>query len=521
MKSNTNNKFLTLFSAALSALIILSCQKDQIAEVTLKTNEPAYVLANEVSITAEIISNGGLTITKRGVCFSTTENPTPIQGQVLSTSTSTTFTVTATNLLPYRKYYCRAFAESNNLLFYGQQVSFTTLSSVPYVQTSDLKESDATTATFGGNILSDGGYNVMSRGVVWNTSGAPTLENNTGFTTNGTGNGTFESEITGLTPNVTYYIRAYATNQMGTSYGKERTFKNGWTQKANIPQELVFNDQNIGFTIGSTGHAINLSINYTNNYEYNPAQNSWTQGVGFEDNMRQDAVVFSIGTKAYLGLGSFNYGDLQFNDFWEYNSSTRLWTKLSDFPSKSRIRAFTFCIGDKAYVGGGYHQDYESSYTLNDLWEFNPIGNTWVQKANFPGEGSDELIGLSIGNMGYVADIKDGRKSFWQYNPVTNKWARKADFRGDSRRNAVGFVIENKGYLGTGVLWKPDQYYQELPLKDFWEYDPENNSWTRKADYTGGVSNGTFSFTIGDKAFVGGGYDIDHSPKYDFWEYTP
>lgn len=81
-----------------------------------------------------------------------------------------------------------------------------------------------TTATCGGDITSEGGSSIISRGVVWCTSQNPTLENNTGKTTDGSGNGNFISNLTGLNPNTTYYVRAYAANSFGVRYGNQFTF---------------------------------------------------------------------------------------------------------------------------------------------------------------------------------------------------------------------------------------------------------------------------------------------------------
>ena len=80
----------------------------------------------------------------------------------------------------------------------------------------------STTANSGGNIT-DGGASVTARGVVWNTSQNPTIALST-KTIDGTGTGNFSSAISGLTPNTTYYLRAYATNSAGTAYGNEITF---------------------------------------------------------------------------------------------------------------------------------------------------------------------------------------------------------------------------------------------------------------------------------------------------------
>ncbi len=76
----------------------------------------------------------------------------------------------------------------------------------------------------GGHISSDGGSTVTAFGICWNTTGYPTVENNDGFTTDGNGTGSFESQLGTLHPNTTYYVRAYATNEAGTNYGEQVSF---------------------------------------------------------------------------------------------------------------------------------------------------------------------------------------------------------------------------------------------------------------------------------------------------------
>lgn len=81
----------------------------------------------------------------------------------------------------------------------------------------------STTAASGGNITSDGGAAVTARGVCWSITTSPTTALST-KTTDGTGTGLFSSSITGLLPNTTYFVRAYATNSSGTAYGSEISF---------------------------------------------------------------------------------------------------------------------------------------------------------------------------------------------------------------------------------------------------------------------------------------------------------
>ena len=97
-----------------------------------------------------------------------------------------------------------------------------TLASVSVVSATNISENSATS---GGNVTSDGGANVTSKGVCWSTSANPTINDNK--TSNGSGIGTFTSELSGLTPNTIYYVRAYATNSEGTAYSSATSFTTG------------------------------------------------------------------------------------------------------------------------------------------------------------------------------------------------------------------------------------------------------------------------------------------------------
>jgi hypothetical protein len=93
----------------------------------------------------------------------------------------------------------------------------------PVVNTSAVSNIKTTSAICGGNVTSDGGLTVTERGVCWNATALPTTANN--HTTDGTGVGAFVSSIKGLEPSTTYYVRAYAKNSAGTSFGDDVSFK--------------------------------------------------------------------------------------------------------------------------------------------------------------------------------------------------------------------------------------------------------------------------------------------------------
>jgi len=93
---------------------------------------------------------------------------------------------------------------------------------IPTVTTASFTAVTSNSAITGGDVAQDGGASVTARGVAYGTSSTPTTSGT--ITTDGTGTGVFTSTLTGLTPSATYYVRAYATNSVGTAYGNEVSF---------------------------------------------------------------------------------------------------------------------------------------------------------------------------------------------------------------------------------------------------------------------------------------------------------
>lgn len=96
---------------------------------------------------------------------------------------------------------------------------------VPVLTTTVVTSITHSDAISGGNITSEGGATVTARGVCWSTGQTPTISDNK--TTDATGTGVFTSNISGLSPNTTYYVRAYAINSNGTGYGNTISFSTG------------------------------------------------------------------------------------------------------------------------------------------------------------------------------------------------------------------------------------------------------------------------------------------------------
>lgn len=175
----------------------------------------------------DVTYNGGATISERGICWSTSRNPVTSGDKTVSGTGTGAFTASMTGLTGSTTYYVRAYAVNSAGTAYGNEVTFTSAPPVPPVLgTTGISAVTTSSYTSGGNITSNGGAAITARGVCWNTTGNPTVDSDK--TTDGTGTGEFTSNVSALQPNTLYYIRSYATNQAGTSYGEQfiaRTYK--------------------------------------------------------------------------------------------------------------------------------------------------------------------------------------------------------------------------------------------------------------------------------------------------------
>ncbi len=228
IKKNIKKVYVILFLFAALA----TCKKQSDDPTGGKDPVIGQTTADSVSwhsaeISTEMTSTGGNAISEHGHCWSTKNNPTTNDSKTTlgKLESSQTFTSQLTGLQVNTTYYIRPYIVYSGGEIYGQELTIQTPETrKPSVFTKAVIDITKNSATCIG-INDDGGLNITARGVCWDTTGNPTLENSIAHTTDSTGSGEFTSLLAGLTENANYYVSAYATNQKGTGYGEVLSFK--------------------------------------------------------------------------------------------------------------------------------------------------------------------------------------------------------------------------------------------------------------------------------------------------------
>lgn len=277
--------------------------------VSVSTGAVTELTATSAKVSGNISNAGGGTVTSRGICWSTTPNPTVNNSKTTEGTGVGVFTSGLTNLLLGTTYFARAYGENSRGVSYGLQVTFTTLGP-PTLTTTAVSNITATSATSGGTIISDGGSPITAKGIVWSTSPNPTI-NLVTKTNNGVGKEAFVTNVNGLVPSTLYYIRSYATNQNNTAYGEQITFNTSIAPLFTEGSGVVDVDGNQYKTViigGQEWMSENLRVARYNNgdiipYVINDAPDKWyfwnTPGYGIYNNNLALDVVFG---KFYNGF---------------------------------------------------------------------------------------------------------------------------------------------------------------------------------------------------------------------------
>lgn len=212
------------------------------------------------------------------------------------------------------------------------------------------------------------------------------------------------------------------------------------------------------------------------------------------------------------------------------------WKKVESFGGTGRLGAVSFVLGERAYVGTGIN---EQSRELRDFYycTANNDGDlTWYRDtATFPGPERLGAVAFSTGKvayvgLGYSAGLHTGStkteeyfNDFYKYDGTT--WKKVADFPGESRRYALGFYVPDPNNSGKGKAYVAYGQYNKGnegsgPLKDWWEFDLETETWKEMTWTYGEKRAGACVAVIGSDAYIFTGQDGSSYPN-DVIRFSP
>jgi V8-like Glu-specific endopeptidase len=466
---------------------------------TVTTNSVTSITTTSAVCGGNVTSDGGATVTARGVCWSTSPNPTIYNSKTVNGSGTGSFTSNISGLSPNTTYHVRAYATNSVGTSYGVDRPFTTQTPVtpPTVTTNSVTSITTTSAVCGGNVTSDGGATVTARGVCWSTSPNPTIYNSK--TVNGSGTGSFTSNITGLNPATTYHVRAYATNSAGTSYGVDRQF----TTDSLPPVE----DINVTAPNGGENWPLGATQTIT-----------WTSA-GLTGNVK--IVLYQNGSK--VGAIAVNIPITQ---------GSYTWT-VGNHDGGTASPGTGYVVRVKSMVNTAYYDDSDGSFTISGLTMTSPNGGeSWnrgtakaITWASAGLTGNVKLVlyqnGAKVG--GIVVDIPVTQGSY--------TWT-VGNYDGGTASPGSGYVVRVKSMVNTACYDDSDASFtitDTSPLTltspnggESWDHGTTKTiTWTssgltgnvklvlyRNGTKIGGivvdipVSQGSYTWTVGD--YTGG-----------------
>lgn len=451
---------------------------------TITTANVIYTAGLTASCGGNITADGGLAVTARGVCWAIGTTPTINNNITVDGAGGGNFTSTLTNLLPNTSYFVRAYATNDAGTAYGIAYSFTTFD-LPAVTTNPISNILLNSASGGGVVVSNGGSNVISRGVCWSTLPNPMISSS--ITQNGSGVGSFSSNIISLDPSTTYYVRAYATNSIGTVYGNQEVFTTISlpTITTNEIISITSNSAVSGGDIVSDGGSpiIQKGVCWSTQPNPNISSNTTQDGSGgalFSSNING----LTPATTYYIRAYAINSGGVNYGNELTFITNTVLAT-ITTNPISNITGSFATSGGSISGVGG-------SSVTQRGVcWSIIPnptISDNITNDGSGTGSFTSTITGLTINTNYYVRA--------YAINSAGTAYGDQQSFTTTNIGSNPGEGVTFNGYtyssvvLGNGQEWMAEN----LRTANYRNGDPiptglDNATWSSTTSGAYAISN--------------------------------
>ncbi len=379
--------------------------------------------------------------------------------------------------------------DSPSLVTYRLKVKeWTQTYTAPTVTTTSITSITSTSASGGGNVTSQGSSSVTARGVCWSTSENPTIAGSK--TVDGSGTGSFTSSITGLSASTMYYVRAYATNGAGTSYGSQVSFTTSTSSQLLIVKGTVGSTSQSIYSMNPDGSNITLIRSNTMTSSH-PVWSSDKSKIVYSSNnsttsKRELFLMNSDGTNnIQITNDNPQYGNnapifRNASKIWYANAQSTGWTEITEinYDGTGKIALTNFYAQGKSgdWVNINYNATKLCYYKQTSSWS--PDGEIYTSNIDFSGE--VRLTNNSM-NDNFPKFSPSGNKIVFTretaaLSGISNVFVMNSDGTGATQLTS----FTTTGQVCSTPIWSPDGQKITYTVYD----GTQNDIWMMNADGT-------------------------------------
>ena len=408
---------------------------------TVITSMVTEITANSAVCGGNVVDEGESSVFERGICWNTHSDPTINDHHGNNGTGFGSYSVNMDGLISGLMCYVRSYAKNSYGIAYGETVSFIPTDGLPVVETTDVTNVTSNSAVCGGNVKEEGAGSVIKRGVCWSMNNNPTIEDHD--IPNGTGLGEFSCDITGLSSNTVYYVRAYAMNEIGTVYGNEKTLPTlpgkptvttapvtDYTYNTAIVTGEVTNDG--GATVNERGFCWSTFPNPTTNNNYIQV----SQGI---EVFSTQLTGLHANTKYYVRAYAVNAYDIAYGnqvDFvtqmgpqaptgaakglFSVYDNRRVWFSQGNLQYQASTNTWRFANEQTEYIGTANSQISATNSEWIDLFGW-ATSNYNHNNACYQPWSTSDVDSYYYAYGSYQAHLfGDSGKADWGYNAISN-----------------------------------------------------------------------------------------------------
>ena len=463
------------------------------------------------TFSSKLLESGDSLITALGFCYGTEPNPTLENDFVTAElQTDSTFSASLPDIVQQTRYYVRAFATNSYGTFYsdGSGATFVLKDQKPTVETEEPQVGIGGNVAFSGTILAEGMSPVTEAGFLWSTEEEPTLETPKSSHRNLFEEGATEYAMTlgNMRGGTTYYVRLYAKNEYGTSYGEVKAFETPriFESRSSAPEAMQASSQalasynSLGYLLGGSTQDSQLTDQFL---RYNASADQWNKREPFPDRRKWQTLI-SYNSSSLWAFGGLDEDGQMNNDLYIYYTRDDLWrmTEPTDGTKPAAVcNAMGITDNLNILIAGGRILTGSSERATDKVWAFNTLGASWAElsplpKAIYDGIAleADGRIFIGFGKTGTSVSGEPTYNTAWWSSPVMADggiaWTEEMAFAGaDGIRAACVFegdiyVLDTDGYI--------------------WIYDTYDKEWEMKSQLPSEIRNASVLFALGNMIYV-------------------